>query len=201
MPAGSVGGFSLDTTDYPLWLLESEAESSASNVRKKEEPGGRAPGSIFCSVATPDDWLQRINSLPSGWVKEMGIVLTEAGPERVSCEFEVGPQHHQGYGIVHGGVHSGVIETIASVGAAIIAHPRGQAVVGLENSTSFIRAVRAGRLHATATPVTAGRTSQVWEARIWDEGDRLVATGRVRLLCLDPDQAVAGSALIQRPEA
>ena len=66
-------------------------------------------------------------------------------------------------------------------------------MVGLENNTSFIRAVRAGvRLRAIATPLTRGRRTQVWEARVIDEEDRLVATGRVRLLCLDNDQALAG---------
>ena len=160
------------------------------------------PGSIFLAVAITDDWLTRMNSIPDGWVKEMGIVLTEAGPDAVSCEFEVGPKHHQGFGIVHGGVNCGVIETLASVGAAIVAQPRGQVVVGLENNTSFIRAVRSGRLHATAIPVTRGRKSQVWEARIWDEEDRLVATGRVRLLCLDPSHDLDGAPpTLQLPEA
>jgi len=111
----------------------------------------------------------------------------------VRCEWEVGPQHLQGYGIVHGGVHCGVIETLASVGAAVVAMARGQAVVGLENNTSFVRAVRAGaRLHAVATPLTRGRKSQLWEGRIFDEQQRLVAVGRVRLLCLPADEALAG---------
>lgn len=130
------------------------------------------------------DW---INGLP-GWVKEMGIVILAASADEVTCEWEVAEKHHQGYGIVHGGVHCGVIETLASVGAALVAHPRGQRVVGLENSTSFLRAVRSGKLRGTARPVTRGRTSQVWEAWIRDEKGDLVATGRVRLLCLDENR-------------
>jgi uncharacterized protein (TIGR00369 family) len=71
--------------------------------------------------------------------------------------------------------------------------PRGQSVVGLENSTSFVRAVRAGaKLHAVSTPVTRGRRTQVWEARVLDAEDKIVATGRVRLLCVEADQQVAG---------
>jgi uncharacterized protein (TIGR00369 family) len=73
------------------------------------------------------------------------------------------------------------------VGAAVVALPRGQRVVGLENSTSFVRAVSSGKLHAVARPVHRGRTTQVWEAWIRDEQDRLVAQGRVRLLCLDEE--------------
>jgi 1,4-dihydroxy-2-naphthoyl-CoA hydrolase len=111
----------------------------------------------------------------------------------VRAELTVGPEHLQGYGIVHGGVHSGLIETLASIGAALYAMPRGQSVVGLENTTSFIRAVRAGaKLHAVSTPITRGRRTQVWEARVLDEEEKVVATGRVRLLCLEADQQLAG---------
>src|SRR5205807_8741448 len=136
----------------------------------------------------PADLAEFVNNLPSGWVREMGIKILEASPEQVTCEWHVSEKHHQGYGIVHGGVHSGVIETLASIGAALVAHPRGQRVVGLENSTSFIRAVRSGRLSGLARPVTRGRLSQVWEAWIRDDDDRLVAQGRVRLLCFSDDR-------------
>ena len=129
-----------------------------------------------------------MNELPSGWVREMGITILGATADEVTCEWEVSNKHHQGYGIVHGGVHCGVVETLASIGAAVVAHPRGQRVVGVENSTSFIRAVRSGRLHAVARPVTRGRLSQVWEAWIRDEEERLVAQGRVRLLCVDENR-------------
>jgi len=135
------------------------------------------------------EFVDSVNALP-GWVKEMGIVILTATPEEVSCEWVVEEKHLQGYGIVHGGVHCGVIETLASVGAAAVAHPRGQRIVGLENSTSFIRAVRSGKLHALAKPVTRGRSSQVWEAWIRDEKEQLVAQGRVRLLCMDENRAL-----------
>ncbi len=135
-----------------------------------------------------EDLAERVNEMPTGWVKEMGLTILEATADQVSCEWDVSDKHHQGYGIVHGGVYCGVIETLASIGAAVVAHPRGQRVAGLENSTSFIRAVRSGRLRAVARPVTRGRQSQVWEAWVRDDQDRLVAQGRVRLLCFDEDR-------------
>jgi 1,4-dihydroxy-2-naphthoyl-CoA hydrolase len=128
--------------------------------------------------------LDVLNGLP-GWVREMGIVVTAASPDEVRCSWQVSEKHHQGYGIVHGGVHCGVVETLASIGAALVARPRGQRVVGLENSTTFVRAVRRGTLSGLARPVTRGRTTQVWEAWIRDEEERLVASGKVRLLCVE----------------
>jgi len=131
-----------------------------------------------------DDTIEKMNRSP-GWIREMGISILKATADEVSCEWEVTEKHHQPDGIVHGGVHCGVIETLASVGAAVVALPRGQQVVGLENSTSFIRAVRSGKLTAMARPVTRGRTTQVWEGWIRDQQGNLVAEGRVRLLCVD----------------
>ena len=135
----------------------------------------------------------QLNAIPEGWVQAMGMTITHATKDEVRAELTVGQQHLQGYGIVHGGVHCGIIETLSSMGAYLFAREMGKQVVGLENNTSFIRAVRAGaKLHAVARPVTRGRQTQVWQAQVLDEEERLVATGRVRLLCLDADQSLAG---------
>lgn len=128
-----------------------------------------------------------------GWVAELGLRVLEATPDRVVGEYDITPKQHQAYGIAHGGVHSSVVETLASLAAAVWAEPLGLSVVGVENSTSFLRAVRSGRLLATATPRARGRTTQVWDVAIEDEQQRPVAIGRVRLLCVDPARSLDGS--------
>lgn len=62
----------------------------------------------------------------------------------------------------------------------------GKTVVGLDNQTSFIRAPREGMLTATGTPVTRGRCTQLWDVVIRDQAGQTIATGRVRLLVVDP---------------
>lgn len=126
----------------------------------------------------------------SGWAGAMGLDFVKISPEEVVVEWTIDDRHRQPFGIVHGGVHSGVIETVCSTGAGVNAAPRGQTVVGVENHTSFLRAVREGRLRATATPIHIGRRAQLWEAAIVDERGRVVATGRVRLFCLDASPTV-----------
>jgi uncharacterized protein (TIGR00369 family) len=127
-----------------------------------------------------------------GWSKAMGLQLVRATREEVVAEMVIQPCHLQAYGIVHGGVYAGIIESLASIGAAIHAMTEGKSVVGLENHTSFLRATREGTLHAVATPLSRGRRSPVWECAIRDDKQRLVATGRVRLLVLDPGAEIAG---------
>lgn len=143
-----------------------------------------------------DDFAELINQLPGDhWVKHMGVKITRATVDEVHCEWEVSERHLQNYGIVHGGVHCGVIETLASIGAHLFAMAREQRVVGLENHTSFLRAVSGGRLTAEARPVTRGRTTQVWEGWVRDPDGKLVARGTVRLLCLGKSERLAGIAL------
>ena len=104
----------------------------------------------------------------------------------------VGPQHRQPLGIVHGGVYAGLVETVTSIGAAVNAARYDRHVVGLENHSSFLHAVREGKLTARAVPLSTGRRSQVWEATITDEQGRIAATGRVRLLLLEANAPLAG---------
>ncbi len=127
-----------------------------------------------------------LNKANIGWAKAMGLEIVSLGPEEAVLEWTVGPEHLQPYGIVHGGVHCGVIETLCSMAGAVRAAPQGKNVVGVENHTSFVRAVRAGRLRAVARPIHVGQRAQLWQADITDEQNRVVATGRVRLFCIDP---------------
>jgi len=154
------------------------------------------------SEQQPDDFAEFINNAShnDGWVTSTGLRILRATRDEVIAELEIGPRHLQAYGIVHGGVHAGIIETIASVGAAIDAMTRGQTVVGLENHTTFLRAVRSGKLRATAKPLTRGRRTQVWEGTIHDEQGKMAATGRVRLLAMDPGAEIAGERVAVKPD-
>jgi len=109
----------------------------------------------------------------------------ETSADLVRLEWDVTPDHHQPYGIVHGGVHCTAIETAASVGAALWFGDRGR-VVGVSNQTDFLRAVSEGTLTAVATPIHRGRSQQLWLVEITDEQHRLIARGQVRLQNLTP---------------
>lgn len=145
-------------------------------------------------ASTPQNFADAINHADdTGWNRAMGLVFSVATVDEVIASWTVEAHHRQPYGIVHGGVYCGVIEALCSTGAAIAAMATtGYSVVGLENSTSFVRAVRDGRLTGRAKPVHRGRRSQVWEAIIEDEQGRTIASGRVRLMCLEPSAAIAG---------
>lgn len=124
--------------------------------------------------------------LIGGFAHWLGLEVVEATGDRVELAWKVRPELWQPYGIVHGGVHCSVVETAASIGAAVWMENRGM-VVGVSNQTDFLRPVREGDLHAVATPIHRGRLQQLWLVEIKDSDDRPVARGQVRLQNIDND--------------
>jgi uncharacterized protein (TIGR00369 family) len=129
----------------------------------------------------------------AGFIGLIGLQFDEVTPVRVTGHLQIGPQHLQPYGLVHGGVYAAIAETLASVGAMVAAGAdgSGRGAVGLENHTSFLRAARLGRrIEAEAVVRHAGRRVHQWTVTMRDaENGRELATSTVRLLVVVP-QAV-----------
>lgn len=122
----------------------------------------------------------------------LGLAWDRISLEASYAHLEVDDRHLQPYGIVHGGVWCAVVESLASVSAAIRVAGSGRFVVGVSNATDFLRSHRRGRVDAVATPVHIGRSQQLWQVVLARASDgNPVARGQVRLLNIDPTQ-VAG---------
>lgn len=143
----------------------------------------------------PEDLTAFCNSGSGGFHTLMGLEFTKVTLERLEAQLVVSEKHHQPHGIVHGGVYATIAETMCSVGATLNVITENKSAVGLENSTSFMRAHRKGTIYCVATPLTLGRRSHVWETKISDGKKRLLALGRVRLMILGSEEQLAGQNL------
>jgi uncharacterized protein (TIGR00369 family) len=121
------------------------------------------------------------------WGQLLGLDVFEASAERVRARITIDERHHQPYGIAHGGVYCSIVEGVASYGAGQNARARGIAgVVGVSNTTDFLRSHGGGELLAEGLPLHEGRSQQLWEVKITRASDgALVAHGKVRFQCLD----------------
>ncbi len=110
----------------------------------------------------------------------IGLTVDELTSDVMRVRWHVVPAVHQPHGILHGGIHAWIHETVASVAASTWFGEQGQ-VVGVSNQTDFFRAVREGELTSVGTPLHRGRSQQVWIVETRDAADRLIARGQVRL--------------------
>ena len=128
-------------------------------------------------------------AIGGGFVDLIGLELDEVSHERVSAHLDADERHHQPYGIVHGGVYATIVETLASIAAAVRVMDDGMIVVGVSNSTDFLRSHRTGRVDAVAEPIHVGRMQQIWQVTITRASDgKPVARGQVRLQNLPADR-------------
>ena len=147
-----------------------------------------AAASVFRREAS----LDALNALSQGnAIAALGIEFTELGDGYLRATMPVDARTHQPYGLLHGGASVALAETLGSSAGMLMA--RGNAVVGLEINANHLRAVRSGLVTGTARPLHVGRSTQVWEIRIEDEGGKPVCISRITLAVL-PQPPASGTA-------
>jgi 1,4-dihydroxy-2-naphthoyl-CoA hydrolase len=123
----------------------------------------------------------------------LGFEALEVGPELARAQAEVGEEHRQPYGIVHGGVYAALAESIASQATAHAVAADGNIAVGMSNLTSYMRPITSGRIHAEAHRRHAGSTTWVWEVEMSDDDGRLCAVSRVTVAVRPAPEPSRGS--------
>ena len=86
---------------------------------------------------------------------------------------------HQPFGIMHGGVSVVIAETVASAGSYLFIDRGHQKVVGLEVNANHIQSVKEGIVRAVGIPVHVGRSTLVWDVRIYDQSENLICISAV----------------------
>lgn len=126
-----------------------------------------------------------MEQLANVYLDKLGIQILEATDEQVVATMPV-EGNTQPDGFLHGGATMSLVETIASVGAAVAAGWPERVVMGLQQTCNFISTATEGVVRGVATPVHKGRTTQIWDVAVSSEQTgRLVASGRVTLAVRD----------------
>lgn len=115
----------------------------------------------------------------------LGLKFTEIGDDYLKMSMPVNDKTRQPYGYIHGGANCVLIETIGSIGSAMVIDTTKQYCVGIEINANHIRSVTEGIVIATASPLHLGRTTHVWEVKIHTEAGKLSCAGRLTVAVLD----------------
>ena len=120
--------------------------------------------------------------VPTGAFDELlGLELLEVTDELVRARVPVRDALKQPFGLVHGGVFASIAETLASLGTITVVASDNMAAMGLSNSTSFLRPITGGTIHARALRRHRGRTTWLWDVEISDDEGRLCALTRMTI--------------------
>ncbi len=107
----------------------------------------------------------------------MGIKLVELSAERAVATMPV-DGNTQPIGLLHGGAHVVLAESLGSFAANVHAHPWGYAV-GIEINASHISSVSSGVVTGTCTALKLGKSLTVHEVKMTDEKGQLLSIVRI----------------------
>ncbi len=132
--------------------------------------------------------LERANALCRGTLPGLiGVEFTAVGPGRVAARLELRPDLLAPNGYLHGSTVTALAETACGFGTACalgLGEAAGFASVDL--TCNFVGTARDGVILCEATCAHAGRTTHVWDARVFREVDgRTIALFRCTQLILD----------------
>jgi acyl-CoA thioesterase len=106
------------------------------------------------------------------FARNIGVQIVEALPEKAVCKLKINETHHNGLGLVNGGV----LFTLGDLAMAVAANANGSSTVTLNSNIDFIKSVKEGTLVAVATPVKTGRTISRYKVEInLEETSQLIA--------------------------
>jgi uncharacterized protein (TIGR00369 family) len=111
----------------------------------------------------------------------LGFELLEIGAERVRAQFAVERHVTQPFGLVHGGAYAALAESMVSMATHTAVEGDGMMAVGQSNSSTFLRPVTTGRVHAEGIAIHRGRSTWIWDVRFTDDDERLCAITRMTM--------------------
>ena len=118
-------------------------------------------------------------------VTHLGIEFTDIGDDFLEATMPVDHRTIQPMGLLHGGANVALAETLGSLAASLTVDPEKQTVVGLEINANHLKSVRSGKVKGIAKPIHLGKSTQVWEIKIFNEADQLCCISRLTMAILD----------------
>jgi len=105
------------------------------------------------------------------FARMIGIRLLEVEKGKAWAKLDIESHHLNGAGTVHGGA----IFTLADFAFAVASNSHGNLAMGINTSTSFVRAVSSGTLYAEADELSINRKLATYQVRVSDQDGHLVA--------------------------
>ena len=117
--------------------------------------------------------------------EHVGIEWVELGDDFLKAKMPVDHRTIQPYGLLHGGASCVLAETIGSVASAMVIDHASFQCVGLEINANHIHSATAGFVTGIARPLHLGRSTHVWDIKIYNENDKMVCVSRLTVAIIE----------------
>ncbi len=114
----------------------------------------------------------------------LGVEYIDVQEGYVEARMPVDKRTHQPVGLLHGGASAALVETLGSMGSAMMVDPNEFNVTGIEVNCNHVKGIREGWVIGKGKLVHRGKTVHLWVVDIFNEENELVATGKLTVLII-----------------
>ena len=118
-------------------------------------------------------------------VSHLGIEFSGIGDDYIEATMPVDHRTKQPMGLLHGGANVVLAETLGSIASSLTLETEKYACVGLEINANHLKSVREGSVRGVAKPIHLGKSTQVWEIKIFNLEDHLCCISRITMAILE----------------
>lgn len=115
----------------------------------------------------------------------LGIEWAELGDDFLKARMPVDNRTKQPYGLLHGGASCVLAETIGSFASAMVIDPARFQCVGLEINANHVHSATQGFVTGVALPLHLGKSTHVWDIRIYNENNKMVCVSRLTVAIIE----------------
>ena len=141
-------------------------------------------------------WVDFVKSVVngSGYFKNQKMKIVDLKYGESFIDVELDRKHLQGYGYVHGGVYSALIDSAGFF--AVYSRVEGDdSAATIEMKVNYLSSVKSGKLLAHARVINLGKSIGLAEVTIKNEENKLLAHGTVTVMVKPPLKSLAAAKL------
>jgi len=146
-----------------IWFNKSLSLEDIKDFARLNEPFGQSKATMA-------------NYLDMQWV--------ELGEDFLKLSMPVNEKTKQPYGLLHGGASCALAETVGSVASALVIDMNKNICVGLEINANHVRSAKDGIVTGHCMPLHLGKSTHVWDIKIFDENKNLICVSRLTVAIL-----------------
>ena len=135
---------------------------------------------------TKEEQIARINEMNQGTLMEaLEMECVDFAKGMIKIKMPVKKTTKQPLGMLHGGASAALIESVGSMGSAMILDLENQAPLGLAINANHISSATEGYVLATGNLIHCGSKTHIWQVDIHHESTgKLICTGRLTVMIL-----------------
>jgi uncharacterized protein (TIGR00369 family) len=132
------------------------------------------------------DLVEVFNTHGAGYLPELvGLRMLSAAPNRLCSQLDIRQDLMAPNDYLHAATVIALADTTCGYGTLLNLPEQARGFTTIELKSNFVGTARAGSIHCAAIPQHLGRTTQVWDARVYhQQSERAIALFRCTQLIL-----------------